>query len=40
MEQLPAAKRTEADLHFRGRAYRFVGFRRVARLFLEFGEEF
>jgi len=40
MEQLQSAKKAEADLVYRGRIYKFVGFRRVKRLILEYGEEF
>ncbi len=40
MEQLHGAAKAQADLNFRGRAYRFVGFRRVKRLALEYDEEF
>ena len=40
MEQLQSAKRVEADLVYRGRLYKFVGFRRVVRLNLEYGESF
>lgn len=40
MVQLHGAKKAEADLVYRGRAYKFAGFRRVKRLALEFGESF
>lgn len=40
MDQLQSVKRAEADLCFRGRCYKFVKFRRVERLVLEFGEQF
>ena len=40
MEQLQSSRRAEADLTYRGRCYKFAGFRRVRRLILEFGEEF
>lgn len=40
MDQLQSARRDEVDLVYRGRAFKFVGFRRVERLVLEFGESF
>lgn len=40
MTVMPSARKAEADLVFRGRAYKFAGFRRVERLALEFGESF
>ena len=40
MEQIQSVKGDEADLVFRGRCYKFIGFRRVERLVLEYGESF
>jgi len=40
MVVLSPEKEAEADLHYRGRAYKFVKFRRVKRLVLEFEESF
>ena len=40
MTVLPPARRAEADLVYRGRAYKFAGFRRVEKIVLEFGEGF
>lgn len=40
MEQIYGTAKGQADLQYRGRSYKFVGFRRVERLALEFGESF
>lgn len=40
MTVLPFERRAEADLVYRGRLYKFVEFRRVKKLVLEFGESF
>jgi len=40
MEVLPLERQEEADLIHNNRPYRFVEFRRIERLTLEFGETF
>ena len=40
MEQLPPERREEAHLSYRGRHYRFAGFRRVQAVKVEFTEVF